>query len=100
MRAHDIGNLIRPLPDLPVVLAFEHDAKERFRARVANQQTSLTVEAILDLPDYISDRRDRRIVRAFAYAHVDQHLRVTHELTSKLVELFTGHRHDAKHIQR
>src|SRR3982751_2795268 len=95
-----IGDLVGPAVNLLLVLAFDHDAQQRFGAGIADQQAALPGELRFHAVHHLRDRGHRSQVRLMLDAGIDQHLRIRHQLPREIGQLAAGIRHDAQHVQR
>jgi len=63
--------------DLRLIFAFDHDARQIFRARITQQQTTFAVKLGFEPPRGFGDFRNIFEREFFAHLDVDQNLRVT-----------------------
>ena len=52
-----VGNLARPCFNVALIAAFDHDAQERFGARIAHQQTAVAGKSAFDVAHDLGNRR-------------------------------------------
>ena len=81
-------------------MSFEHDAQQRFGARVPDEKPALARNARFHAGDRVGHCRHGVQFHLFAYAHVEQHLRIRGQVGREVGQRSSGERHCPKHVQR
>src|SRR5438552_8371541 len=70
----DAGELVRHHLDAPAIRAFDHHARERFGAGIADQHAAATVHLLLERGDLLVEASDRIERRLRPHGDVDENL--------------------------
>src|SRR6516225_11840810 len=97
---HRVHNLLRPGPDLLLILALEHHAEQRLSPRVAHEQAALPGHARLDAGNRVGHGGHGPQFGFLADSNIEEHLRIGREIACELRQRPSRQRNGSQHIQR
>src|SRR5262249_5925261 len=97
---YDLGNLFSPLPDLSVVLPFDHHPQQRLGTRIPDEEAALTADPALDLRNRRRHSRNGVEIHLLPHGNIQQHLRIAHQIGREVAQRATRHRDRPEDVER